>query len=72
MAAPVVAAYNYGPAPAPVSAYNYGAPVSAYNYGVPAAAYNYGAVSAFTNYPGYYAASPLANFGYTAAPALAY
>ena len=63
MAAPVVAAYNYGPAPAPVSAYN---------YGVPAAAYNYGAVPAFNNYPGYYASSPLANFGYTAAPALAY
>merc|ERR1711981_496662 len=67
VAAPVVAAYNnYGAVPTPVSAYNYGAPVSAFNYG---------GVPAINNYQAYGVASPVANyanFGYNAAPALAY
>merc|ERR1711971_1202479 len=70
VAAPVAAAYNnYGAVPTP--------PVSAYNYGAPVSAFNYRGVPAFTNYnyQAYSLARPVANyanFGYNAAPALAY
>ena len=60
VAAPVVAAYNYGAVQAPVAA--------AFNYGAVPAINNY-------NYQGYYPAQPFANyanFAYNAAPALAY